>query len=134
MSIGYHASKADSSIFILHTPTTTSYILLYVDDIILTASSTNLLDSIINKMQSEFAMKDLEPFSHSHFLGIHLTPSSSGIFLSQEHYVNDLLDYAHMLNCNPSTTPINTKPKLSSTDGRSVSNATEFRSFAGALQ
>jgi hypothetical protein len=43
LSIGFHASKVDSSLFILHTPTTTSYILLYVDDIILTACSTSLL-------------------------------------------------------------------------------------------
>lgn len=39
-----------------------------------------------------------------------------------------------MLQCNPCTTPIDTKPKLSSVEGRSVSNATEFCSLAGALQ
>jgi hypothetical protein len=71
LSIGYHASKADSSLFILHTPTATSYILLYVDDIILTASTTSLLHSIINKLRSDFAVTDLGPLSH--FLGIHVT-------------------------------------------------------------
>jgi histone deacetylase 1/2 len=131
-SIGYHASKADSSLFILHTPTATSYILLYVDDIILTASSTTLLNLVISKLHSEFAMKDLGPLSH--FLGIHVTPTPSGLFLSQEQYIHDLLDRAHMLNCNPCTTLSDTKPKLSSTHGPSVANATEFRSLAGTLQ
>jgi hypothetical protein len=132
LSIGYQASKADSSLFILHTPTTTSYILLYVDDIILTASSTTLLNSVIAKLNKEFAMKDLGPLSH--FLGIHVTPTPTGLFLCQEQYVHDLLDRANMLNCNPCTTPIDTKPKLSSATGRSVRNATEFRSLAGALR
>jgi hypothetical protein len=79
LSIGYHASKADSSLFILHTSTATSYILLYVDGIILTAGSTSLLHLVIQQLHSEFAMKDLGPLSH--FLGIHLTPTPSGIFL-----------------------------------------------------
>jgi hypothetical protein len=39
-----------------------------------------------------------------------------------------------MLNCNPCTTPIDTKPKLSPAAGPSVANATELRSLAGALQ
>jgi histone deacetylase 1/2 len=82
LSIGYHASKADSSLFILHTPTSTSYILLYVDGIILTASSTSLLQSVIAKLHSEITLKDLSPLTH--FLGIHVQPTSSGLFLSQE--------------------------------------------------
>jgi histone deacetylase 1/2 len=77
-------------------------------------------------------MKDLGPLSH--FLGIHVTPTPSGLFLSQEQYIHDLLDRAHMLNCNPCTTLSDTKPKLSSTHGPSVANATEFRSLAGTLQ
>jgi hypothetical protein len=77
-------------------------------------------------------MKDLGPLSH--FLGIHLTPTPSGIFLWQEQYIHDLLDRANMLNCNPCTTPIDTKPKLSSIHGLSVNNATAFRSLVGTLQ
>jgi hypothetical protein len=132
LSIGFHASKADSSLFIFHTPTATAYILLYVDDIILTASSTSLLQHIIANLRHEFAMTDLGPLSH--FLGIHVTPTSSGIFLSQEQYIHDLLDRANMIHCNPCTTPVDTKPKVSSALGKPVGNATEFRSLAGALQ
>jgi histone deacetylase 1/2 len=131
ISLGYQASKADSSLFILKTPTATSYILLYVDDIILTASSTSLLHSVISKLQNEFSMTDLGPLSH--FLGIHVTPSPSGLYLSQEQYIHDLLSRANMTNCNPCTTPVDTKPKLASSGSR-VANASEYRSLAGALQ
>jgi hypothetical protein len=44
------------------------YLLLYVDDIILTASSTTLLRCTIFAAQREFTMKDLMPLHH--FLGI----------------------------------------------------------------
>jgi hypothetical protein len=81
LSLGFQASKGDSSLFILHTPTASSYILLYVDDIILTASNTNLLQFIIQNLLYEFAMIDLGPLSH--FLGIHATPTASGLFLFQ---------------------------------------------------
>jgi hypothetical protein len=42
-SLGFVSSRSDSSLFILQTATATAYIVLYVDDIILTASSTEML-------------------------------------------------------------------------------------------
>ncbi|GJS41949.1 ribonuclease H-like domain-containing protein [Tanacetum coccineum] len=45
----------------------TAYLLLYVDDIILTASSTSLLQRIISLLHAEFAMTDLGPLNY--FLG-----------------------------------------------------------------
>jgi hypothetical protein len=46
----------------------TDSLLLYVDDIILTAFSTKLLRRTISALQQEFAMKDLGPLHH--FLSI----------------------------------------------------------------
>ncbi|GJT47498.1 ribonuclease H-like domain-containing protein [Tanacetum coccineum] len=46
----------------------TAYLLLYVDDIILTASSTAFLQSIIATLHAEFSMTDLGPLNY--FLGI----------------------------------------------------------------
>jgi hypothetical protein len=45
-----------------------AYLLLYVDDIILNASSRHLLHSIVSSLAAEFSMKD---FGHlHHFLGM----------------------------------------------------------------
>ncbi|GJY29286.1 ribonuclease H-like domain-containing protein [Tanacetum coccineum] len=52
-----------------------------------------------------------------------------GLFLSQKKYVIELLERAHMDNCNPSRTPIDTVSKLRS-DGDPVSNPTLYRSLA----
>nr|GEU39691.1 ribonuclease H-like domain-containing protein [Tanacetum cinerariifolium] len=59
-----------------------SYLLLYVDDIVLTASSSELLQRIICSLHQEFAMTDLGPLNY--FLGVCVTCDSSGLFLSQQ--------------------------------------------------
>ncbi|GKC21396.1 ribonuclease H-like domain-containing protein [Tanacetum coccineum] len=56
-----------------------------------------------------------------------------GLFLSQKKYVVEILDRAHMVNCNPSRTPIDTESKLGS-NGDPVSDLTLYRSLAGSLQ
>ncbi|GKA93000.1 copia protein [Tanacetum coccineum] len=53
-----------------------AYILLYVDDIILTTSSDTLRHSIIGLLAKEFAMKDLGPLNY--FLGIAVTRHKHG--------------------------------------------------------
>jgi hypothetical protein len=50
-------------LFILRRGADTVWLLLYVDDIILTASTDTLLQQIINDLRSAFAMKDLWPLS-----------------------------------------------------------------------
>ncbi|GKC65868.1 ribonuclease H-like domain-containing protein [Tanacetum coccineum] len=87
----------------------TAYLLLYVDDIILTASSTSLLQRIISLLHAEFAMTDLGPLNY--FLGISATRTTSGIFL----------------------TPIDTEKKLGP-EGSPVTDHTLYRSLAGSLQ
>ncbi|GJZ14371.1 ribonuclease H-like domain-containing protein [Tanacetum coccineum] len=76
----YH-SKTDSSLFVFHRGSDIAYLLLYVDDIILTASSSAFLQRIIASLHSEFAMTDLG--SLNYFLGISAQRSASGLFLSQ---------------------------------------------------
>jgi hypothetical protein len=58
-------------------------LLLYVDDIILMASSTELLRHVMARLHSEFAMMDLGDL---HFLGITVTRDRFGLFLSQRQY------------------------------------------------
>ncbi|GKC90852.1 ribonuclease H-like domain-containing protein, partial [Tanacetum coccineum] len=111
--------------------TDTAYLLLYVDDIVLTTSSESLLQQIISSLHREFAMTYLGQLNY--FLGISVTHDSSGLFLSQKKYAVEILDKAHMVNCNPGRTPIDTESKLGS-DGDPVSDPTLYRSLAGSLQ
>jgi hypothetical protein len=67
-SLGFVATGSDTSLFVLRRGTATAWLLLYVDDIVLTASSTQLLQHIIQELRGAFAMKDLGPLHY--FLGI----------------------------------------------------------------
>jgi hypothetical protein len=60
--------------------------------------------------------------------------NGDGFILSQANYANDLLDRAGMSNCKPSPTPADTKPKVSTDDGKPLTDAAYYRSMAGALQ
>ncbi|GJS93655.1 RNA-directed DNA polymerase, eukaryota [Tanacetum coccineum] len=126
----YH-SKTDTSLFVYHMGSDVAYLLLYVDDIILTASSTALLQRIITLLHSEFAMTDLG--SLNYFLGVSTQRSKSGLFLSQSKFVEKILERAHMQHCNLCKTPVDTESELGS-DGDPVSDPTLYRSLAGALQ
>ncbi|GJV62115.1 ribonuclease H-like domain-containing protein [Tanacetum coccineum] len=109
----------------------TTYLLLYVDDIILMAFSKSLLQQIIRSLHKEFAMTDLG--SLNYFLGICVTRDSLSLFLYQKKYASEILERAHMVNCNPSQTPVDTESKLRA-DGDPVSDLTLYWSLACSLQ
>ncbi|KAJ9545471.1 hypothetical protein OSB04_025178 [Centaurea solstitialis] len=109
-----------------------AYLLLYVDDIILTVSTDLLRRNIILKLGGEFAMKDLGQLNY--FLGISVCRNTSGLFLSQEKYAREILIRANMVSANSTKTPVDTKSKLSAASGLPVSDPTLYRSLAGALQ
>ncbi|GKE54980.1 ribonuclease H-like domain-containing protein [Tanacetum coccineum] len=129
--VGFSSSRCDSSLFIYQHGSAVAYLLIYVDDIVLTASFTNLLQRIISSLHKEFDMTDLGVLNY--FSGISVTRDSTGMFLSQKKYAFELLDRAHMANCNPTRTPVDTESKLGF-DGDLISDPTLYRSLAGGLQ
>ncbi|WVZ75429.1 hypothetical protein U9M48_023480 [Paspalum notatum var. saurae] len=83
-------------------------------------------------LQQEFAMKDMGELHH--FLGMEVQRCNGGLLLTQRQYMLDILERACMSACKPCSTPVDTNPKVSATSGPAVSDATAFRSLAGALQ
>ncbi|XP_060182800.1 uncharacterized mitochondrial protein AtMg00810-like [Lycium barbarum] len=126
------ACKSDHSLFIYRKGIDMAYLLLYVDDIILTTLSDDLRKSIMTLLNSEFAMKDLGPLNY--FLGIAVTRHAGGLFLSQKKHAEEIIERASMSSCRPSATPVDTKPKLSATSTSPFKDPSLYRSLAGALQ
>jgi hypothetical protein len=130
-SIGFVEAKSDTSLFIYRRGEDLVYLLLYVDDIVLTASTIDLLQRTIITLQQEFAMKDLGPLHH--FLGITIECRPQGLFLHQRQYALDILERAGMSDCKPYSTPVDTQAKLSEDDGPPVADATSYWSLTSAL-
>jgi hypothetical protein len=131
-SLGFIEAKSDTSLFILCRGPDMIYLLIYVDDIILTVSSSELLRRTIAALQREFVMKDLGPLHH--FLDITIEHRPDGLFLHQRIYTLDVIKRAAMADCKPCTTPIDLQAKLAADSGPPVQDASQFRSIAGTLQ
>jgi hypothetical protein len=132
LSQGFSEAKSDTSLFVFRHGSDTVYLLLYVDGIILTASSTELLRRTISALQREFAMKDLGPLHH--FLSITVERRPDRLFLHQRTYTLDILKRAVMTDYKPCSTPVDLKAKLAADSGPPVRDPSQFRSIAGALQ
>jgi hypothetical protein len=86
------------------------YLLLYVNDIVLTASNTTLLQQTISTLKQEFAMKDLGPLHH--FLGVSVQHQADAHFLTQRQFALDILERAGMVDCKPASTSVHTQAKV----------------------
>ncbi|GKA31563.1 putative RNA-directed DNA polymerase [Tanacetum coccineum] len=126
--LGFKGSKTDSSLFIYSRGDTLLYILVYVDDIIVTGNNKGIIDNIICQLGSAFALKDLGPLNY--FLGIEIVPHVSGILLSQKKY----LQSDGLSNCNPMSSPMVTTSSLSLDDSTAFSNPVKYREVVGSLQ
>lgn len=130
--MGFICSKSNTSLFIFRNGHDIAYLLVYVDDIVLTASSDHLRQSIISQLSSEFSMTNLGPLSY--FLGISVKRHSGGLFLSQSKYAEEIISRANMSSCKAVATPVDTKSKLSATSDPPVNDSLLYRSLAGALK
>ena len=130
--LGFTKSCSDTSLYVYDKGKDRAYILLYVDDILLTASSPRLRETIASKLKQEFEMSDNGKLTY--FLGVKVDHKAGGMFLSQSSYAKEILLRANMQDCKPIATPVDLKSKLSATDGDKVDDPTLYRSIAGALQ
>lgn len=130
--MGFKCSHSDASLFIFNKGSQRAYLLLYVDDIILTASNDNLLQKIITKLKTEFPMSDSGKLHF--FLGVKAEFINNGIFLSQQAYAKDIINRAGMKDCKPIATPVDLNGKLQADEGERIQEPTQYRKLAGALQ
>ncbi|BFG36388.1 hypothetical protein CerSpe_226620 [Prunus speciosa] len=132
LSLGFSRSLADSSLFIFQQGSHTIFLLLYVDDIVITGSDPSLLQTFISLLSRQFDIKDLGPLSY--FLGLQVVSHDGALHLNQLKYVHDLLHKSNLLHAKPPSTPIAAKSVLTANDGDLLTSPTEYRELVGSLQ
>jgi len=132
LELGFIASLVDTSLFLYHCGAIKLFVLIYVDDIIVTGTHSNVISALIYHLQQEFPLKDLGCLSY--FLGIQVTRTSQGLHLSQSKYIADLLSRVHMDGAKPAKSPCGSGAKLSQFDGEQLSDPSLYRHVVGALQ
>lgn len=88
---------ANPSLLVCYSHSHIIIVLLYVDDIVI------IVFPLFGTLHKLFSMKDLGPLHF--FLGIEVSQSQDGMFLSQQKYACDLLVWASMHQCKPISTP-----------------------------
>ncbi|KAG8492139.1 hypothetical protein CXB51_015694 [Gossypium anomalum] len=133
VSIGFVASRSDASLFVRTQSESTLYVLVYVDDIIITGSSSTIIDWFVRLLHEKFSLKDMGDLHF--FLGIEVTRSSTGsVHMCQAKYIRDILARASMATAKSVPTPMVSSSVMSKDDGECLVDPTEFQSLAGALQ
>jgi len=124
ISIRFQASKVDTSLFILSLDRAVIYLLVYVDDILLTGSNSAFLHRLITLLQTEFKLRDLG--SVYFFLGIEVKPNVMGILLSQHNYALDIIHQVGMTSYKSIDTPLSNSSKLEIMLGTLHSDLTRY--------
>jgi hypothetical protein len=130
LSVSFHASKIDTSLFILSIGVDIFYLLVYVDGILLTGSNSTILHRLIQLLNSEFKLRNLSVVHY--FLGIEVQSTTMGLMLQQHKYILDILTRAGMTSYKPIDTPISTS-KVTIMSDPLFSNPIQFCQIVGAL-
>jgi hypothetical protein len=106
------------------------FILIYVDDIIITSSKPEAIDDLLLSLTHDFAVKDLGTLNF--FLGIEVLSNPHGIILSQHRYIMDLLHRTKISEAKPITTPMASTTSLSAFEGELFPDLTLYEKHRGS--
>lgn len=131
---GFIPSTADTSLFLYNKSGVTIFVLIYVDDIIVTSSSDRAISALLQDLSAHFAIKDWGDLHF--FLGIEVKMTADSLLLTQAKYAHDLLVKVGMLDCKPAPTPLSPSEPLSLHEGTPLGpeDSSQYRSIVGALQ
>ena len=96
---GYVQSRADFSLFTRIQGKSFTALLIYADDILITGNDPVRIVAIKKFLHSQFHLKDLGDWKY--FLGIEVSSSENGIFISQCKYALEIIKDAGLLSATP---------------------------------
>jgi hypothetical protein len=126
----FSASTHDPALFV-HVSPRGQTLFLYVDDMIITGDDPEYIAFVKTRLSDQFLMSDLGPLRY--FLGIEISSTPEGFFLSQEKYIQDLLNRASLTDHWIADTPMELNVHLTPTDGEPLEDPTRYRHIVGSL-
>lgn len=130
--LGFTGSRTDTSLFIYTAGSDLVYILVYVNDCIITGSSSSLVQQFLHQLSLDFPIKDLGTFHY--FLGVEVLHTTMAIYLRQQKYILDLSRKTNMLHLKPISSPMASSTSLFAHTDFLFPDPTLYRSTMGSLQ
>ncbi|GJZ23993.1 retrovirus-related pol polyprotein from transposon TNT 1-94, partial [Tanacetum coccineum] len=131
VSLVFVQSKHDYSLFVKVQGTQFTAVLVYVDDILLTGNSAQVICDTKAALDKKFTIKDLGLAIY--FLGIELCNTTHGTYLHQMKYVLDLLKDAGLTAAKPTPFPLPQNLKLALNKGNPIADAKSYKRLVGRL-
>ena len=130
-SIGFQASSFDPCFYIKVASGQCVLLLVYVDDVLVTGSSTEMIARTKSDLKMRFEMTDSGKCAF--VLGIELVDDIDGsVTMCQRRYVDDVLKRFGMSDCKAVISPTDISSRLTPSDAATKINA-PFREAVGAL-
>ncbi|CAM8984117.1 unnamed protein product [Rhodiola kirilowii] len=105
-SFSFEENVMDQCIYLKVSGSKLGFLVLYVDDILLATNDKGFLYEVKPFLSKNFDMKDMGEASYIIGIKIHRDRSRGILGLSQEAYINKVLESFGMKNCSPSVAPI----------------------------
>jgi len=105
-SFGFVENIMDQCIYLKVSGSKICFLVLYVDDILLATNDKGLLHEVKQFLSKNFDMKDMGEASYVIGIKIHRDRFRGILGLSQETYINKILERFRMKDCSPSVAPI----------------------------
>jgi hypothetical protein len=131
LTFSFTQSQYDSSLFFYKTTTGMVFLLVYVDDIILTGNDIGLITKLQHMLHSTFQMKDLGHLTY--FLGLEVHSRDHGLFLNQHKYIQDLIELAGLKDATAVDTPMEVNVKYRKDEGDLLPDPFLYRQLVGSL-
>ena len=131
-NFGLKRSEADHSVFYcLTSPEKCVYLIVYVDDIVITGNDVGKISQLKEHLCHHFQTKDLGTLKY--FLGIEVAQSKEGVVISQRKYALDILKETGMIDCKAVDCPMDPNQKLMAEQGEVFSDPERYRRLVGNL-
>ena len=132
ISLRFVKSNCEQSLYVKQASMDTLTVGVYVDDLIVTGSSTETIKTFKVEMKKRFKMSDLG--SLSSYLALEVRQDNGYIFLSQNAYAQKILEYTKLTKCNAVSTPLEARVKFTSIEESDRVNVTPYRSLIRSLR
>jgi hypothetical protein len=107
--------KVCATLFVKKVEKIVLYVVIYVDDLLIIGNNESYIASAKKELKKGFKMTDL---GHLHYyLGIEVIQNPKYVFISQNKYIEELLNKFAMVECNHVSTPVKHNLKLTSKEG-----------------
>ncbi|RVX01687.1 Retrovirus-related Pol polyprotein from transposon RE1 [Vitis vinifera] len=131
LTLGFHKSLSEFTLYIKKIEEDILIVSLYVDDLLVTGSNAGFVNKFKAEMEQVFEMTDLGEMSY--FLGMEVHQKQNEIFICQQKYAKEILKKFKMEECKSTSTPMNQKEKFCKEDGAEKVDEGLYRSMIGCL-